>query len=77
MTVPSEVVRAVRHLEPDGDWVPVDEVAAYLNIETSEALIALDAAVSAGDLGSTWWDPVQVDGLPVGAPIMRYRLRNV
>jgi hypothetical protein len=73
----SEVVRAVRQLAPDGDWVPLDEVATYLNIEISEAVIALDAAVSAGDLGSTWWDPVEVDGLPVGAPIMRYRIRNV
>jgi len=55
----------------------VDEVAPYLGIEVSETLVALDLAVGAGDLGSTWWDPIEIDSLAVGAPIMRYRLKNV
>lgn len=77
VVVQSDVVRAVRELAPDGDWVTAEEVGAYLDIAMSRAVIALDAAVSAGDLGSTWWDPVEIDGMPVGAPTMRYRLRTV
>jgi hypothetical protein len=77
VTTPVDVVRAVRELAPDGDWVLVAEVADHLGIEVSSAVIALDAAVRAGALGSSWWDPIEIDGIPTGAPIMRYRLKDV